>query len=709
MPHNPYVPAAHAAPNASSEWHDFGVFVAALLRRWRLVAAIAIVFTAIVGAITILTPKSYTTTVRLVAGNPTSDQNTPNNSSLPILNALVLQSGVQSAETFATLAQQEDVASSVAQSMHLRVSPRALLSDVSVTPTVNTAILNLSVAWRDPVNSAKIANAFANAFMWKERDFVRSQAVAAIGFLSTEMPRAQARMQRSATDLARFQAANGFVDAGSHTQDVVSKATSIESKIDTLMLDSREATALLQNASAQLASLPATINNAQQISVNPVVTDLQTKLEQVDLQLSQAQQEYTDRHPLVISLKKQRDELAAQIARQPPQIDSQNTLAPNPVYQSLQQQIAQYRQRIDGDRAQLSLLRHQRAAMAPVLRSLPEQSMQFATLQQRAKLASDVYNALQQKYNDATIAQTTAISDISIVQPATADSAVVRPNLRLNLLVGLVVGLLLGVVTALTLDRYGRPVQESAESRIFGLPVVARIPMFASTNRRMLPWLQSMTVEAFLQLCVSLKLKNKRPLRTLAVTSPSRSDGKSTIAFNLAKAMSNLEPRVLLIDADLRRPALHDLAARSNKHGLSDVLQSGMALREAVQPLEASLDLLAAGHSVDNPVALMRSTAFADMMREASEQYAMVIVDTPALSCVTDGFLVSTQTDATVLVVSTNTTAERETREVVAKFGALGIENLVGVVVNRDRARVNDYSDYFARHTQGRALPGSSL
>lgn len=709
MPHNPYVPAAHAAPNASSEWHDFGVFVAALLRRWRLVAAIAIVFTAIVGAITILTPKSYTTTVRLVAGNPTSDQNTPNNSSLPILNALVLQSGVQSAETFATLAQQEDVASSVAQSMHLRVSPRALLSDVSVTPTVNTAILNLSVAWRDPVNSAKIANAFANAFMWKERDFVRSQAVAAIGFLSTEMPRAQARMQRSATDLARFQAANGFVDAGSHTQDVVSKATSIESKIDTLMLDSREATALLQNASAQLASLPATINNAQQISVNPVVTDLQTKLEQVDLQLSQAQQEYTDRHPLVISLKKQRAELAAQIARQPAQIDSQNTLAPNPVYQSLQQQIAQYRQRIDGDRAQLSLLRHQRAAMAPVLRSLPEQSMQFATLQQRAKLASDVYNALQQKYNDATIAQTTAISDISIVQPATADSAVVRPNLRLNLLVGLVVGLLLGVVTALTLDRYGRPVQESAESRIFGLPVVARIPMFASTNRRMLPWLQSMTVEAFLQLCVSLKLKNKRPLRTLAVTSPSRSDGKSTIAFNLAKAMSNLEPRVLLIDADLRRPALHDLAARSNKHGLSDVLQSGMALREAVQPLEASLDLLAAGHSVDNPVALMRSTAFADMMREASEQYAMVIVDTPALSCVTDGFLVSTQTDATVLVVSTNTTAERETREVVAKFGALGIENLVGVVVNRDRARVNDYSDYFARHTQGRALPGSSL
>lgn len=707
-PYDTHAPAEHASASTSSEWRDVSAVFGALARRWRVFLATVIAFVAIVGAISVILPKSYTTTVRMMAGNPAEQPNPANNTALPILNALVLQSGAQSAETFATLAQQENVAADVVASQRLKVSPQLLLSRLSVKPMTNTAILDLSVSWGDPVTSARLSNALADAFMRKERDFVRSQAVAALGFLSGELPHAQGEMQRTQSDLARFQAANGFVDASSHTQDVVTKATGLESKIETVTLDSREAKALLDNSTAQLAGLPATINNAQQISVNPVVTDLQTKLEQVNIQLAQAMQEYTNRHPLVISLKKQRADLVAAIAKQPAQIDSQNTLAPNPVYQALQQQIVQYRQRIDGDAAQLALLQRERAGMAPLLRELPQQSMQLATLQQRAKLASDVYNALEQKYNDATIAETTAISDVSIIQPATPDSAIVRPKLALNLLVALVVGLILGAIAVYVLELRDRPVLATIESTFWGLPVMARIPVLTTTNKRMLPWLQSMTVEAFLQLCVALKLKNKRPLRTLAVTSPSRSDGKSTIAFNLAKAMAKLEPRILLIDADLRRPSLHDIAQRSNKYGLSDVLEQTRTLGDSVQPLSSDVDMLAAGHCVANPVGLIQSSAFDNLLREASETYAVVIVDTAALSCVTDGFLVSAKTDAAVLVISANETAERDTREVLSRFTALGIDNLVGVVLNRDRKRVNDYSDYFVQRVQG-ALPGSSV
>lgn len=701
--------AEHAPANPpSSEWRDISAVFGALARRWRVFLGTVLAFVLIVGVVTVIIPKSYTTTVRMMAGNPAEQPNPANDTALPILNALVLQSGAQSAETFATLAQQENVAADVVTSQHLNISPQVLLSRLTVKPMTNTAILNLSVSWRDPVTSAKLSNAFADAFVRKERDFVRSQAVAALGFLSGELPQAERDMQRTGSDLAQFQASNGFVDANSHTQDVVSKSTALESKIETVTLDSREAKALLENSTAQLASLPATINNAQQISVNPVVTDLQSKLEQLNIQLAQATQQYTDRHPLVVSLKKQRADLVSAIAKQPAQIDSQNTLSPNPVYQALQQQIVQYRQRIDGDAAQLALLQRERTGMSPLLRQLPQQSMQLATLQQRAKLASDVYNALEQKYNDATVAETTAISDVSIIQAATADSAVVRPQLTLNLLVALIVGLLLGAIAVYVLETRDRPVLGTVESSLLGLPVMARIPVLNTTNKRMLPWLQSMTVEAFLQLCVALKLKNKRPLRTLAVTSPSRSDGKSTIAFNLAKAMAKLEPRVLLIDADLRRPSLHDIAQLSNKYGLSDVLEQTRTLQESVQPLSTDVDLLAAGHCVANPVGLIQSSAFDDLLHEAAQTYAVVIVDTAALSCVTDGFLVSAKTDAAVLVISANETAERETHEVLSRFTALGIDNLVGVVLNRDRKRVNDYSDYFVQRTQG-ALPGSSI
>lgn len=684
-----------------------GRFWSALLRRKWLFAGIVAGFVAIVGVLTILMPKTYTATVGLIAGNP-GTQGSGAVTSLPILNALVLQGGDQTAETFATLAQQDGVAEVVRDTLHLPVSAQALLGHVSVRPVANTQILNLSVAWHDRETAALIANAFGDAFISRERQFVQSQAIAAISFLSDELPKAQEQMRSSAAKLADYQATNGFVDAGSHTQDVVQHAATIDGKIETTTLDAREADALLSNAQRQLAGMPQSINASQQISVNPVLADLRSKLESVDVQLEQAQQQYTDKHPLVISLRKQRQALLADIAKQPAQINSQNILAPNPVFESLQQQASQYKQRLDGDRAQLALLARERQAMSPVLRTLPQKSMEFATLQQQAKLASDVFNALEQKYSDATIAKSTAISDISVVQPAVAAAATVRPNLRLNLLVALIVGLILACMVIAFLDALEHRVRSGiADARVLGLPLLARIPAFAPQNRAMLPWVQSMTIEAFLHLCVTLRLKNKHPLRTLAISSPCRGDGKSTIAFNLAKAMATLEPRVLLIDADMRVPTLHSQANCSKENGLADVLNGSRSLTDSVQEIAPNLDLLASGVNVPNPVSLLRGPSFDDLLTSAAQDYSMVIVDTPALSNVTDALLVTSRVDGTVVVVAENRTDEAAARRIIAEFSAIGLNNVLGIVLNMDTKRVSDYSDYFSMSTATRALPRS--
>lgn len=690
----------------SGNFQEVGRFLSAVLARKRLFFAILGGFVALVGLLTLLTPKSYTTTVRLMAGSPGSPAQ-GGDTALPILNALILQNGDQSAETFATLAQQEGVASLVTSRLNLDISPAGLLSHVRVNPVSNTPILNLSVTWTDAKTSAEIANAFGDAFMSREREFVQSQAVAALGFLSNELPQAQERVRQTSLALANYQASNGFVDANSHTQNVVAHATSIQGKIESTMLDSREAKALLNNVQKQLASMPQSVNTSQQISVNPVLTDLKSKLEAVNIQLHQAEQQYTDRHPLVVALRKQRQALLADIAREPAQINSQNTVSPNPIYQALQQQASQYKQRVDGDEAQLTLLRRQQRELSPVLQSLPEKSMELASLQQQAKLASDVYNALQQKYSDATIARSTALSDISVVQAATADSASVRPNLRVNLLAAIVVGLVLASITVIILDALEHRVRSSVvEGRVLGLPIIARIPAFAPVSRSMLPWIQSMTIEAFLHLCVTLRLKRKVPLRTLAITSPCRGDGKSTIAFNLAKAMATLEARILLIDADMRRPSLHEKAGCDNNTGLSEILDGTQSLSDAVHEIAPNLDLLASGTGAQNPVSLLQAQKFDELLAQAAERYAMVIVDTPALGVVTDGLVVSARVDGTVIVLAENTTDESEAQRIIAQFSALGINNVLGVVLNMDTKRVSDYTDYIAQGTRNGALPG---
>lgn len=692
-------PYEEAPPHTGVGAHDLMRLWVAIRRRWRLFVAISLGFVVLVAVVTFVSPKSYTTTVRLMAGRPGTELNSNQpDTTLPILNALVLQNGEQSAETFAQLAQQRDIAARVVDQLKLPVTPAALLDRVSVKPVVNTTLLNLSVKWRTPVGSAMIANALGEAFVDRERDFVRSQATAAIGFLQQEMPNAENRMRVTAARLAQFQSTNQFLDASLHTQDVLTRASAIDEHIDQLQVDQSEAQALLKNVSGQLAALPTTIDSAQQSAANPVLTDLRTKLATLETQLAAAEQQYTPAHPLVISLRQQRAALLAQIAAQPSSVDSGTTTAPNPLYQSLSEQAATYRARIQGDQAQLGQLHAQRLGMRPELKALPTQAMQYAVYQQDAKRAADVYNALSQKYSDALIARTTAISDISVVQAATADAAVKSPSMKINLSIAVVIGLAIALAVVCILDALERRVRSDSDFPIlFGLPLIARIPAFDTTNPHMLPWVQSMTIEAFLQLCITLRLKSKQPLHTLAVMSPCRGDGKSTVALNLAKAMANLQPRVLLIDADLRRPTLHERTAAPNNLGLSDVIARDCSLSAAARTIEPNLDLLTSGKHVDNPVGLLQSPEFTSLMDEARRTYNIVIVDAPPLNSFSDGLLVCTQVDGTLLVVAADVTDEKQARNAAVQLSVLGIDNVLGIVLNKDTARIDDYSDYFSR------------
>jgi capsular exopolysaccharide synthesis family protein len=698
--------ANHELQPQPSEGRDLEHLFRALQKRWRVFAAVAGGFAAVVVLGTLLMPKSYTTTVRLLAGRSDSS-GTPVDSgtALPVLNALVLQSGVQSAETFAALAQQRDTASRVVTQLNLQASPRELLGHVSVQPIVNTSLLNLNVSWSSPERSAEIANAFSTAFVDQERDFVRSQAVSAIDYLSKEMPQAADTMHATATRLAQFQSSHGYIDAAAHEQDLVSRITTLDQHVDQLTVDASEAKALLASVTSQMASMSSTVNSAQQVDRNPVSSDLRTKLADVETQLAAAQQKYTPQHPAVIALRQQRDALSAQIATQPAAVVSQTTVAPNPLYQSLQQQAATYRARIEGDVGQLKVLRSQKQAARPAAKSMPQEAVQFAGIQEEAKRASNVYNALAQKYSDALVARETAISDIVVVQPATADSATKRPSLKMNLPIGLAIGLLLGLAVVYILDWMERRSAGRDFARILGLPVVARIPAFDEKKQRALPWVHSMTVEAFLHLCVTMRLRNKRPIRSLAILSARRGEGKSTVAYHLAKTLSSLQPGVLLIDADMRQPTIHSITFCENNVGLSGVLDGTASLESAVQHIAPGLDVLPSGPDPASPVSLLQDR-FEAVLDTARKSYGTVIIDTPALAAVSDGLMVAAHVDGSLFVVSADDAEESYAKRAVEQLSLIGVQNLLGIVVNKDAVVISDYETYFARmHTALTAGP----
>jgi len=147
----------------------------------------------------------------------------------------------------------------------------------------------------------------------------------------------------------------------------------------------------------------------------------------------------------------------------------------------------------------------------------------------------------------------------------------------------------------------------------------------------------------------------------------------------------------------MRRPSLHKKFDVPNVFGLSDILIGRATLAQAVQRTDRpGVDVLTSGTQSPNPIKLLQSSRFDTLLREARDRYATVIVDAPALVPVFDAAIVATKTDGTVMILSAGQTDRRSTRRAIARLESVGVNELIGTVVNRSTASVADYSDYFA-------------
>ncbi len=670
-----------------------------LVRRRATVLKIFVGFVVLVAIGTLLWPKQYTTTIKVIAGD-SSGPGAANASGtdLPVLNAMLIATGGgQTSETYAELFKETPVAQKVISQLGLKTSPVGLLGHVTVAPVVNTNILTVSVTWPDRAQSAAIANAFGQAIVDRQRELVSSQANAAIASLKQQLPEAQARMNTAQNHLASFEAEHRIANIDEQTQSTITSMANLDSKIGQVQADERQAAAQLASAQAQLNGISPTITGNTTVSQNPVVAQLQQQLTQVDVQLQQAEQQFTDQHPTVIALKQQKAQLQAAIAKQQQTVVSGESKVPNPIYQQLAQQAAGYRAQMAADGAQVTELQKQRKDMEPALAALPQQTAQLANLQRDAKAAQDVYSALQQKFVNAQVASQTALSDVTITQPASPSEAQVRPSLFLNILIAIVLGAVLGVTGALLLDYFDNSIRDEREvEEELALPQLGTIPLVQLRNGEpIVPWVKALALESFLQLVTNIKYATDQPLRSLAVLSPMQGDGKSTTALNIALALNEMEGKVLLVDADLRRPSLHAKLRLSNERGLSDVLVGRATIDSAIQVDEKSrLAVMTSGTAAPNPIKLLESQNFDRLLERLYEQYETIVFDAAALVGNVDSAVLARRVTGTVLVVSQGSTDLREASVAMRRLSRMGVRNVLGFVLNRVEARRADYAPY---------------
>ena len=187
-------------------------------------------------------------------------------------------------------------------------------------------------------------------------------------------------------------------------------------------------------------------------------------------------------------------------------------------------------------------------------------------------------------------------------------------------------------------------------------------------------------------------------IRTIVVTSSGPGEGKSTTAANLAVVFAQQGKRVLLIDSDLRKPTVHYTFNFTNTFGLTNVLTRQSQLHDVVkETMEKNLYILTSGPIPPNPAELLSSRAMEQLMKDVEEEFDVVLFDSPPLLAVTDGQILASKCDGTILVVSSGKT---ETEQAVKAKELLNAANshILGVVLNSKKMENSNYYYYYGRH-----------
>ena len=310
--------------------------------------------------------------------------------------------------------------------------------------------------------------------------------------------------------------------------------------------------------------------------------------------------------------------------------------------------------------------------------------------------------ALAERQTELALLSDTQAGRVDIVQSATPpeDPSSTSP-LRNALLAGLL-GLVLGLALVALREQGDRRVRTETDlERAYGVPILASLPRSRAlrAGHQFLGDLPAADAEVFRLLQAQLRYSNELgEVGSVVVTSATNSEGKTTSAWGLAAAAAATGSRVLLIEADMRRPTIAERYGLEGEEGLIDVLEGQLELREAVQEVEVAsgrdLHVVVAGPSSVNPADLAQSPRVRELMRAATAAYELVVIDTPPLSVVSDAIPFAKLADGVIVVSQNARVTPKQIARLRDQLRSLDTR-LIGIVANGfDAERDTRYAYY---------------
>lgn len=553
----------------------------------------------------------------------------------------------------------------------------AFLSRLRVAPIRNSRLVNVSFQSGDPARAAAVTNKLSETYIQQALDMRFQTSSEAGQWLSSQIDEQRKTLETLNQKLQELKEREGIVN-------IEERRTLLEQRLKELgtALNERKTERLQKEALWRQMAGASNPEELPEVMRSGLVQSLRIELANLEREQAQLLQRYLDEHPEVVKVRNQIFETRRKIAA-----ESQRVI-----------RAAQndYRAALAQEESVASALESTKAEAL----DLDTRGVRYDSQRQEVDAARAVLDSLLARVKETDVARDLKATNIRIVDHASVPTVPVRPRKVRDLALGLVLGALLSLGFAFFLEYLDNTVKTPEDVRThLGVPLLGVVPQQAGGTEPVLTLGETSMVfsESYrvVRTALNYSWPEKKP-RIVLVTSTVPSEGKTLSAVNLAMTLAASSGHVLLIDADLRKSRVHTLLRTRRGPGLSDVLVGNAKPSAAIQRLSPSgLSLLTAGTSVPSPADLLTTQTLAGLLGGLRQIYEWVVIDSPPVGAVAEPLIVGPFCDGVVVVVGAEMMPRKAVAHTIERLIDAGTR-VLGVVLNR--AEIAKYSSYYGHH-----------
>jgi len=579
-----------------------------------------------------------------------------------------------------------------------------------------TNIINIRVKSENALESAKVANAFARSYREYNIQEKNRKTFETKAFIEEQLGLTASRLKLAEDDLQAFKESYGLISLDAQTQNTLNRLYAVESEYEKIKIEAAEIESQLKMIQTKQSGTPGAFNDGLLAAApGSPVYGLKTKLSDLLLKRQTLLINFTDKHPRV------------------KEVDDQVRAVLSETEKELRSLLNLHKIREKDLRQRIHQLRRENLR-------LPEKGLQLVRLQRDVELQESLYSQLKEKYQETLIQESGKVEEVTIVKPAVRPEAPFNiPSKLMIVVTGIVMGLVIGVVFAFLAEVFDTSMGTIEDvEELLNVPVLGVIPQLddeirskrrpvrSSPKEDRLRDLvthyepKSMGAEAFRALRTNLQfLRLEMKGKLFLITSSFVQEGKTLNVVNLALGMAQAGNKVLMVDADLRKPSVHRVFGLSREPGITDYVLGNYQWQEVTNTISDlmlgdfgiddilktpgmdNLNVVTAGTKPPNPTEILSSARFKKFLAEANKVYDFVFVDSPPILPVTDAAEIAPFMDAVFLVYTVGKIGRG-----VLKRAKSNLDNVdarvLGVILNNVKPEAGpEYFKYHSQHYYG--------